>query len=311
MKVLVTGGSGFLGRRLSRVKPEWVYSSSSDADLTSYEECVKYFNLVNPDAIVHLAARVGGIKDNSENPAEFYDTNSLINNNVIRAALACGVKRVLSSLSTCAFPDVVSTYPFTEEDILQGPPPITNLAYAFTKRALYIQTLAYREQYGVNYACFSPSNIYGPGDDFNSESSHFVPALLRRVAASEDGDHLIFWGTGEPMRQQLYVDDLAKIIPILLEKHNSAMPIIVAPEENLTIKEMIDETLSVLGEDRVISFNGKLDGQLRKDGSNEELLKLIGPFEFTSFSEGVRYAYNWYNNWYKNNEKYNCIYNRD
>ena len=296
IKVLVTGGSGFLGTRLKLKNPDWVYISSKEVDLTVYDECINLFKKYTPDAIIHLAAKVGGIKENSENPAEFFDTNVLINTNVLKAAQETGIKRVLSSLSTCTFPDVVDTYPFTEEDILSGPPAITNRAYGFAKRALYIQTLAYREQYGVNYSCFCPSNIYGPNDNFDLESSHFVPALIRKLHESEEGDSLEFWGTGNPRRQQLYIDDLADIIPILLEKHNTGLPIIVAPFENLRIADLIAITLKATESQRTITFNKNLDGQLRKDGSNENLMKLLpDDFKFTPFNEGVKNTYTWYN----------------
>ena len=295
MKVLVTGGSGFLGTRLKRKNPDWIYISSKDADLTNYDECINLFSKYSPDAIIHLAAKVGGIKENATKPAEFYDINIQVNTNVLKAAYECGIKRVLSCLSTCTFPDVVSSYPFSEESIFDGPPAITNRAYGFTKRALYTQTLAYREQYGVNYSCFCPSNLYGPNDNFDLESSHFVPALVRKLHESEEGDSLEFWGTGNPRRQQLYIDDLADIIPILLEKHNTGLPIIVAPFENLRIADLIAITLKATKLKRTITFNKNLEGQLRKDGSNENLMKLLpNDFKFTPFNEGVKNTYMWY-----------------
>ena len=294
-KVLVTGGSGFLGTRLQIKNPNWIYISSKDADLTKYDECVRVFKKYKPDAIIHLAAKVGGIKENSTKPAEFYDTNIKVNTNVLEAAYKCGIKRVLSALSTCTFPDVVYSYPFTEENIFDGPPAITNRAYGFTKRALYIQTLAYREQYGVNYSCFCPSNLYGPNDNFDLDSSHFVPALVRKLHESKEGDTLEFWGTGNPRRQQLYIDDLADIVPILLEKHNSDIPIIVAPNENLRISDLISTTLKSLNMERKIIFNKKLDGQLRKDGSNKKLMEILPKdFEFTPFNKGISTTYSWY-----------------
>ena len=294
MRVLVTGGSGFLGTRLKRKNPDWIYISSKDADLTNYDECIDLFKKHTSDAIIHLAAKVGGIKENATKPAEFYDINIQVNTNVLKASYKCGIKRVLSCLSTCTFPDAVSSYPFSEDNIFDGPPAITNRAYGFTKRALYIQTLAYREQYGVNYSCFCPSNLYGPNDNFDLKSSHFVPALIRKLEESEDGDSLELWGTGNPKRQQLYVDDLAEIIPILLEKHNSDIPLIVAPNENFSIKEMADISRSIIGREITFTFNGSLDGQFRKDGSNEKFKELVPDFEFTSFKKGLKQTYEWF-----------------
>ena len=294
MKVLVTGGSGFLGKGLQKVMPEWKYLSSKDLDLRDAEWCRDWFETYKPDAIIHLASRVGGIKDNIEHPAEFFQKNILMNSNLLEIAYRSGVKRVLSSLSTCAFPDVLHEYPFTERDILMGPPAESNLSYGFAKRALYVQSIAYRKQYGVNYSCFAPSNIYGPGDDFDPRTSHFAPSLVHRIYNSEKGDTLKFWGTGEPKRQQLFVDDLARIIPMLLDRHNSDEPIIVAPEENLSIRVLIYNALSILRQDREVEFTGEMEGQMRKDGSNKKLIKLIGSFEFTPFIDGIKKTYDWY-----------------
>lgn len=294
MKVLVTGGSGFLGKALQKVRPDWIYLSSKDCDLRSKRWTFKKFGEIKPDAIIHLAGRVGGIKENAAKQAEFYYDNIAMNTNVIHCAQVLGINRVLSSLTTCSFPDVVDKYPFTEKDILKGSPAETNLSYGFAKRGLYIMSNAYRKQYGLNYSTFCPSNIYGPEDNFDLESSHFVPAMIRKFAEVEAGDKMVFWGTGSPLRQQLYVDDLAEIIPLLLEKHNSDVPIIVAPDENLSIVEMINICDILTGKDPHVSFNGELDGQYRKDGSNAELKKLIGDYQFTPFRRGLLKTIKWY-----------------
>ncbi len=294
MRVLVTGGTGFLGNRLKRRKPNWIYLSSEMCDLKDYNQTEEILRDLYPDAIVHLAARVGGIKDNSENQAEFYLQNTLINTNIIQAAHSTGISRVLSSLSTCAFPDVVKEYPFTEKDIFNGPPAKTNFSYGYTKRALHVQTLSYRKQYGLNYSTFCPSNIYGPSDHFDTEKSHFVPALISKLVKAKDGETIELWGTGSPKRQQLYVDDLAEIIPILLEKHNSSIPLIVAPDENFSIKEMAEIANNKIEKNVEIRYNGNLDGQYRKDGSNKLFIELVGGYKFTSFDSGVEKTIQWY-----------------
>lgn len=296
MKILVTGGTGFVGKNLKNKHPEWTYVSSKDYDLTSREKCLEMYENIKPDAVLHLAGRVGGIKENANNQASFYDINTMINTNVVSQAYKFGIKRLLASLSTCAFPNVVDNYPFKEEDLLKGPPAPTNLSYGYTKRSLYIQIKSYREQYGVNYSCFCPSNIYGPYDNFNSESSHFVPAMIKRFHKSNSGDTLEFWGDGKALRQQLYVEDLVEIIPLLMEKHNTDIPLIVSPDENLSINDMIKICLKKSNKNVIITYNNKFKGQYRKDGSNEKFKNLIGEFKFTTFEEGIGKTYEWYKN---------------
>jgi len=294
MRVLVTGGSGFLGTRLKNKKPEWHYISSKQYDLTDPKQVKCMLFDYTPDAIVHLAARVGGIKDNSENQADFYHINTMINTNILQQSHNFGIQRILSSLSTCAFPDKVENYPFYEKDLFLGSPAKTNFSYGMTKRMLQVGSVSYRKQYNRNYSTFCPSNIYGPSDHFDSENSHFVASLISKVANAKNGDTLYFWGTGKPMRQQLYVDDLCDMIPMLLKRHNTDCPLIVAPDENLTIKQMVDTMVKYSGKDIKVIFDGKLDGQFRKDGSNEKLKDILPNYRFTNFYDGIINTYEWY-----------------
>lgn len=293
-KVLVTGGSGFLGKRLKSFYPHWIYVSSSQFDLkdsNQTDNCVAFYK---PDAVIHLASKVGGIKYNVENQASIYLENTLINTNVLNSCKKFQVERVLSCLSTCAFPNVLSSYPFNEKEILNGAPPPTNEAYAETKRGLYIYSNALREQYGLNYSCFTPCNLFGPEDHFGSENSHFIASLVDKVSKCIDGETLDFWGSGKAMRQHLYVDDLCKIIPTLLERHNTNLPLIVAPDENLSIEEILKIAQKNLPKSFCYQFNNKLEGQIRKDGCNKELKKLAPEIQFTLFKEGLLKTYNWY-----------------
>jgi GDP-L-fucose synthase len=293
-KVLVTGGSGFLGRRLKQSQPDWLFISSADCDLTNQLKTRNLFIDLKPDAVIHLAARVGGIKDNVKNQAEYFYQNVMINTLVLEEAYKAGVPRLLACLSTCAFPDELTVYPFSEEELFSGPPAITNFSYGMSKRLLHVGCLAYRDQHGLNYSTFCPSNIYGPGDNFGDESSHFVAAMVHKLASSVNGKTIKFWGTGHPLRQQLYVDDLCELIPILLAQHNSSVPILVAPNENLSINNMIKTLLKQTKKDIKIEFNGMMDGQFRKDGSNKKLMNLIGNYDFTSFEVGIKKTYDWY-----------------
>jgi len=294
MKVLVTGGSGFVGKRLQKFKPDWIYLSSSDVDLLSYDDCLSTFKKYKPDAVIHLAARVGGIKDNSEKPAEFFHQNITMNTNVVHACYEAGVKRLLASLSTCAFPNTVEKYPFTEENIFDGPPAETNGAYGFSKRALYVHTLAYRKQYGLDYSCFCPSNLYGPEDHFDPQKSHFIPATIKKLHEAEEGSTVEIWGTGKPLRQALFIDDLCNALPHLLERHHDELPIIVAPGSQQCIHDIVTLCKDIMGKNVSLEFNGNLDGQYRKDGSNARFKELCPGFEFTPLAEGLRKTYEWY-----------------
>ena len=296
MPTLVTGGSGFIGTRLKRREPEWLYISSQEYDLLDPMAVTAMYKKYKPDAVLHLAARVGGIKDNAEHQVEYFEQNVLMNLNVIRGAYEAKVPRLLAALSTCAFPDVVTEYPFTEKDIFSGPPAETNFSYGYSKRLLHALVLAYRKQYGLNYSTFSPSNIYGPGDHFDDDGAHFVPSLISKLSKLNDGDTLELWGTGKPLRQQMYVDDLCEIIPLLLESHHGPDPLIISPGENLSIDEMAKILISQLNIHINIRYNKELDGQYRKDGSNKELLKVIGNYQFTTFAEGIEKTYKWYIN---------------
>jgi len=301
--VVVTGGSGFVGSRLKLIMPDWIYLSSKDVNLLSFYDTLDFLRENKPDAVIHLAGRIGGIKDNDEHPAEFFHQNVMMNTNVVHACYKAGVKRLLASLSTCAFPDTVDNYPFTEKDILNGPPAETNRAYGFAKRALHIQLQSYRKQYLLNYSSFCPSNLYGPGDCFDYEKSHFVAAMIRKILEAPEGGEVVFWGTGSPLRQQLFVDDLCRAIPHLLELHSTDTPLIVAPYENYSIREMIRTFISMIGKDVSVKFNGELDGQFRKDGSNSRFKALLPDFKLTSFYRGLKKTYEWYkkkdgsNNW--------------
>jgi GDP-L-fucose synthase len=303
MSVLVTGGSGFLGSRLQIQEPNWIYVSSSDYNLVDQSECERMYADIKPTAVIHLASMVGGIGKNAASQSDFFTNNCLINLNVVSHAQKFGIKRLMASLSTCAFPNKLANYPFVESDMFSGPPAATNFSYGYSKRMLQVMIRSARQQHGLNYSTFSPSNIYGIGDNFDLQSCHFVPAMVRKIYEAKDGDTVEFWGTGTPLKQQLYVDDLAKIIPFLLKKHNTDLPLIISPDENLSIKQMIEIFLKNIKKDVRIVFNNKLDGQYRKDGSNLKFKELYGDFKFTKFQDGIEKTYRWYKEQIEKGEK--------
>lgn len=291
-EVLVFGGTGLVGKHLQKVKPNWKFCGSKGGDLRSIDSVITLLDLYKPTAVINLAGKVGGIKSNSEKQGEFFYDNVSIGVNVIEACREAGISRLLTALSTCAFPDEVIRYPMTEEDLHIGPPTITNFSYGYAKRVIQVMTNSYREQYGLNYSCFSPSNIYGPEDNFDLDTAHFVPACIRKF--HNNNDNVELWGTGSPRRQQLYVGDLAVAIPIILDKHSGPQPLIVAPNENLSVSGMAAIIKKVTNSKASIKFNGSFEGQLRKDGSNR-LFRLLTPeFKFTPFEEGIKRTYKWY-----------------
>ena len=159
MKYIVTGGSGMVGKHLQEIMPNLIYLSSADCDLTDKGAIDALFASEKPDGVIHLAARVGGIMENIENPAVFYDENIQINTNTLAAAYRNGVKRFVAILSTCMYPDTVESYPMTEEDVHKGPPANANFSYAYTKRCMAVQIEAYRSQYGLDYSYIIPCNF--------------------------------------------------------------------------------------------------------------------------------------------------------
>ena len=299
-RVLVTGGTGLLGRSLQAIMPQWVYVSSADCDLTDRSAVSDLIEAVNPEGIIHLAARVGGIKANVTRPAEFFYQNASMNLNVIHEAYKAGVQRLVACLSTCAFPDVNERYPFDESSLHLSPPTKTNFEYGYAKRLLDVQINAYRKQYGLDYVSLAPCNIYGPGDNFDLETCHLVPALIAKCvsAINSQSNTIELLGTGSPLRQQLYVGDLAQLIKVIYQHYSDPLPIIIAHPNNLSIGEIAQSVARAVGYTGKFVFNGQLDGQYRKDGSIELLLKFLQKnhidFEFTSLDKGLRETVNWY-----------------
>lgn len=289
MTTLVTGGTGMVGRHLQNyLCDDAVFISSKDGDLTNSED-VKYLMYhYKPVRVIHLAAKVGGIQDNLKHPADFYNTNVLMNTNLLVYSHEVGVKRFTGILSTCVYPDVVDSYPMKEESLFDGPPPEGNFSYAYAKRSMAVQIDAMNRQYGTKYNYIIPCNLYSENDNFyHGDKMHFVTALLQKLKDSNGRINLL--GTGKPLRQFMYSDDLARIIKRAVDEDITAS-FNAAPDFNMTIKEMAEQAIDELLDSNVsIVWNQpELDGQYRKDVSSAKLLGLMPDFKFTSFREGVQ-----------------------
>ena len=227
-RYLVTGSAGMLGSSLRRLLGEdgVVYLTREDADLTSFEATAALFRTHKPEYVIHCAAVVGGIGSNSIHSGEYFRHNILINLNVLEAARQTGVKRLISFMSTCVFPDKTE-YPLKEKNLHNGAPHPSNFGYAYAKRMLEVQSAAYRKEWNCDFIVAIPTNMYGPGDDFAMEGGHVIPSLIHRCfLRQQEGADLPVWGSGTPLREFVYVDDVARLSLWALENYHEEEAII-------------------------------------------------------------------------------------
>jgi len=301
MKVLVTGGKGMLGKhiqdKMNGGNHEGIFVGSKDYDLTDLVQVEEMFTQYNPDAVIHAAARVGGIQENIDHPIEFLEQNILMNTNVVRTAHIYGVKKLIGISSTCVYPDVLPAdyYPLKEEDLQLGPPTPTNFGYAMAKRVMGTQVELYRTVHGHDYTTIYPCNLYSEYDNFSNEKkAHFVTALITKIknCLKNNESTLQLFGTGKPLRQFIHASDLADIIVQSLDKTLN-VDFNVAGDEVLSIRDMAEIALKTLDKDLTLNFNTLMpDGQIRKDASNEKMRELFPDFKFTPFSVGFEQVYN-------------------
>ena len=293
-KILITGGTGMVGKHLQKILPQGIYIGSTHehgGDLRDPVYTKWLFSSYTPDIVIHLAAKVGGIQENIKKPAEFFDDNVLINTNVLKSSYEYGVKQFIGILSTCVYPDKVIEYPMKEKDLFKGPPTPTNFSYGYAKRCLAVQIDAYNQQYGTKYNYLIPCNLYSELDNFNHGSKmHFVTALLKKIKNSKDEIELL--GTGKPLRQFMYAGDLAKVIKEVINKKITEN-FNVACRENFSIDDMANIAIRELSPNLKIKYSRpELDGQFRKDVSSDLMLKYLPNFKFTPFKEGIKKVYN-------------------
>ena len=298
--VLVTGGSGMVG---SAVK-NGIKLSSKECDLRNWNDTIDYFERTKPKKVLHCAARVGGVGGNMKAKGEYYYDNIMMNTNVLEAARLVKVDKLVSFLSTCIFPDEVE-YPLTEKKIHLGAPHTSNYGYAYSKRMLDVQTECYRDQYGVNYICVIPTNIYGPYDNFDLGCGHVVPMLIHKCyLAKRDNTDFTIWGSGKPLREFIYCDDVASLLEWSLDNYDEAEPIIFSTSEEISIKDLVDVIVEKFNfKGNVVWDKDKPDGQFRKPSDNSKLLSYLPDVKFTPIEDGIEKTVNWFSENYKNVRK--------
>ena len=304
MKILITGGSGMVGSSFLELetKHKLVFADRNRANLLDSSQFIRLLQLEKPDAVIHLAAKVGGVKGNTEYVSDFYSQNVRINCNVLDACNNVGIEKVVSLLSTCIYPDKVK-YPLTEDQIHNGPPHHSNFGYAYAKRMLDIHSRAIRQQYGRNYICAVPNNLYGPNDNFDLENGHVIPAIIRKVwEAKQSGKASTFWGDGSPLREFTYSGDIAKALLFLLENYDDEMPINIGFTEEHSIKSVVNTVCSIMKYNGPILWDTeKPSGQFKKPSSNKRFLDLgWDEKNYTNLYNGLKQTIEWFIESYPN-----------
>ncbi len=300
-RVIVTGGAGFLGRfivdelKLKGCRHIMV-PRSKDFDLRKLSDIKKLLKQEKPDIIIHAAAVVGGIGANRENPGKFFYDNLMMGVQLIEEARLSGVKKVTAIGTICAYPKFCPV-PFKEEDIWNGYPEETNAPYGLAKKMLLVQSQAYRQQYGFNSIYLLPVNLYGPGDNFAPNSSHVIPALMKKcLEAKKNGDLSIdVWGSGKATREFLYVQDAARGIVLATEKYNKSEPVNLGTDSEISIKDLVATMMRLTGFKGKVRWDaGKPDGQPRRRLDTSRAKKEFAFEAKTSLEKGLKKTINWY-----------------
>jgi len=298
-KILVTGSGGFLGgyvvEKLKQRDPKKILTPSfKDHDLRVYEECLRATEDV--DIVIHLAANVGGIGYQQKYPADIYYDNVTMGTQMMEAARVNGVKKFLALGSVCAYPKF-TPIPFREENLWDGYPEETNAAYGVAKRMMLVQAQAYRAQYNFNAIYLLPVNFYGPRDHFELDTSHVIPALIRRFSEAKklDSPEVVVWGSGKPTREFLYIEDAAEGIVLATEKYNKPDPINLGSSSEISIANLAELIRKLVGyKGRIVFDKSKPGGQPRRKADTSRAKKEFGFESSTTFEEGLRKTIAWY-----------------
>src|SRR5688572_20234558 len=300
-KIVITGGGGFLGRVIvDRLKSDGYENlfipRRTDYDLTHEADAERLYATAKPDVVLHMAAEVGGIGANRENPGRYFFANMSMGLHLIEGARKHGLKKFVQVGTICAYPNLTPV-PFKEADLWNGYPEVTNAPYGVAKKALLVMLQGYREQYKLNGVYVLPVNLYGPRDNFDLKTSHVIPALIRKcVEAKRRGDKEIqAWGTGSASREFLYVEDCAEGIVLSMEKYDSPEPMNLGSGREITIKALTELVAKSCGfEGRIVWDPTKPDGQPRRCLDVSRARDRIGFVAGTTLEDGLRKTIAWY-----------------
>src|SRR5579859_756052 len=300
-RVLVTGGSGFLGKQLLQVLAERGYQHvlaprHAEYDLTRADQVAACLADLRPDAIVHLAAVVGGIGANRARPGEFFYQNLIMGVELMERARLAGVQKFVAIGTICAYPKFTPV-PFREDDLWDGYPEETNAPYGLAKKMLLVQAQAYRQQFGFNGVYLLPTNLYGPGDNFHPTDAHVIPDMIRKCQDAVDSgvDAITLWGTGNPTREFLYVRDCAEGVIAALEQYNGGEPVNLGSGEEIRIGDLAHLIAAATGFEGEIRFDtSQPDGQPRRKVDASRAKTEFGWQSTTSFPDGLRATVDWY-----------------
>lgn len=303
--VLVTGGSGLVGRGIQTAisddpaakDEQWIFLSSKDGNLIDRKETEAIFEKHKPTHVIHLAARVGGLFHNMAKKVEFYRENVIMNDNIMECSRIHGVQKLVSCLSTCIFPDKTS-YPIDETMLHAGPPHNSNLGYSIAKRMVDSMNHCYHEQYGCQFTSIIPTNIYGPHDNFNIEDGHVIPGLIHKsYLAKQKGEDFTIWGSGTPVRQFIFSEDLARLAIWVMRSYTEIEPIILCGDDDseVPIADVARMVADAMGYDREVQKDtSKADGQFKKTASNAKLRGYLPDYKFKPIREGIKESVDWF-----------------
>ena len=294
MSILVTGGTGLVGKYLQQYIKDGIYLGSRDYDLTKEDQVIAMYEKYRPSVVIHLAAKVGGIMDNIAYPFEYYEDNLLMNTFMVKYARLFKVDKFVGALSSCIYPDVVKRYPLTEQDLHKDLPNANNFGYGYAKRVLGCHIDIAKKQ-GLNYSYIIPSNLYGEFEHGGVSRKHFVGALLEKihVAKQQGSDSITLFGDGTPLRQFTFAKDVAEILDLII-KDDIQENLNVSTPSNFSIDFMAREALEATDSQdiRIIYDTSKPNGQMRKDIDTAKFKNIFSNYEFTPYIKGIKQTYN-------------------